>query len=163
MITTVRSSKGARRRGRSARLLRSLICVWVAIGLQGAVASAEPEAPGFLVVVHPSNPLGSVEREFLVRAFLKATTRWPGDETIRPVDQTASSRARKRFSERILRRSIAAIKNYWHQRIFAGRSLPPPELDSDDAVLEYVLTHRGAVGYVSSAAELGKAKPLVVR
>jgi hypothetical protein len=55
------------------------------------------------------------------------------------------------------------VKNYWQQRIFSGRDLPPPELDSDEAVVSYVLSHRGALGYVSGAAKLDKAKPVAVQ
>jgi hypothetical protein len=49
------------------------------------------------------------------------------------------------------------------QRIFAGRGLPPPELESDEAVLRYVRSRPGAVGYVSERAELGGVKVLGVR
>ena len=41
--------------------------------------------------------------------------------------------------------------------------LTPPELDSDDAVVSYVMSHRGALGYVSGGAKLDKAKPVAVR
>jgi hypothetical protein len=47
--------------------------------------------------------------------------------------------------------------------IFSGRSLPPPELGSDDEVLRYVLAHPGAIGYVSGAANLRGAKVLAVK
>jgi hypothetical protein len=54
----------------------------------------------------------------------------------------------------VLKRSVAAVRNYWQQRIFSGRGVPPPELDSDEEIVAYVLKHRGAVGYVSGSAEL---------
>ena len=41
---------------------------------------------------------------------------------------------------------------------FSGRDVPPPELESDEAVVNYVLEHRGAVGYVSGAAKVRGAK-----
>ena len=58
---------------------------------------------------------------------------------------------------------MAAISSYWAQRIFSGRDVPPPELDSDEAVIEYVLKNRGAVGYVSPSAKLERAKVLPIR
>ena len=78
------------------------------------------------------------------------------------VDQRSTSNARQRFSDSVLRRSVAAVKNYWQQRIFSGRDLPPPELESDEAVVSYVVNHRGALGYVSGSAKLDKAKPVAV-
>ena len=119
-------------------------------------------APEFRVIVHADNPVSELSRDFLADAFLKRTTRWNNGETLRPVDQRSTSAARQRFSDSVLRRSVAAVKNYWQQRIFSGRDLPPPELDSDEAVVSYVMNHRGALGYVSGGAKLDKAKPIAV-
>jgi hypothetical protein len=58
---------------------------------------------------------------------------------------------------------VAAVKAYWQQRIFSGRGVPPPALDSDQAVLEYVASHPGAVGYVSGAAAVGSTKVMSVK
>jgi len=128
--------------------------------LAGAVLCAWPARggdPDFKIVVHPERP-AQVERAFLVDAFLKNVTRWPDDETIRPVDQRPDSPTRRKFSESVLKRSVPAVKTYWQQRIFSGRGVPPPELDSDEAVVRYVESHPGAVGYVSGGAAVGKAK-----
>jgi ABC-type phosphate transport system substrate-binding protein len=119
--------------------------------------------PDFRVVVNPDNPSTALGRDFLSDAFLKRTTRWNDGETIRPVDQRPDSFVRRRFSDGVLQRSVAAVKSYWQQRIFSGRDLPPPELDSDDAVVSYVLKHRGAVGYVSGNAKLDRAKAVAVQ
>jgi ABC-type phosphate transport system substrate-binding protein len=113
--------------------------------------------------VHPDNPQASAPRDLVADAFLRKTTDWPDGQGIRPVDLPASSATRARFSETVLKRSVAAVKHYWQQIIFSGRGVPPPELESDAAVIGYVLQHRGAIGYVSGSADLGKAKVLVVR
>ena len=132
--------------------------------LAGAVLSAWPARggdPEFKIVVHPDRQ-AQVERSFLADAFLKNVTRWPDDEAIRPVDQRADSATRRKFSETVLKRSVVAVKTYWQQRIFSGRGIPPPELDSDEAVIRYVESHPGAVGYVSGSAAVGKAKVATV-
>jgi ABC-type phosphate transport system substrate-binding protein len=129
-----------------------------------ARGTARAEAvPEFRVIVHPENPVSELSRDFLADAFLKRTTRWSNGEALRPVDQRPSSAVRQRFSDSVLRRSVAAVKNYWQQRIFSGRDLPPPEEDSDEAVVEFVINHRGALGYVSGSAKLENAKRVVVR
>ena len=55
------------------------------------------------------------------------------------------------------------MKTYWQQRIFSGHDVPPPELDSDDDVVTYVLKHEGAIGYVAGGANLNGAKVLGIR
>jgi ABC-type phosphate transport system substrate-binding protein len=146
-----------RRRG----LLAGLLLVAGAFMVR-RIAHAEP-TPEFRVIVHPDNPSTALNREFLSDAFLKRSTRWNDGETIRPVDQRPDSLARQHFSRSVLHRSVTAVKSYWQQRIFSGRELPPPELESDEAVLSYVLKHRGAVGYVSGAAKLDRAKAVQVQ
>ena len=46
---------------------------------------------------------------------------------------------------------------------FSGRGVPPPQLDSDEAVLRYVRARRGAIGYVSQAAATSGVKVIGVR
>ena len=121
------------------------------------------DATSYQVVVHPENKLSSVERKFLADVFLKKTTLWPNGEVVRPTDLDAGSLVRERFSQDILGRTVAATKNYWQQMIFSGRDLPPPEFETDDAVIKYVLKFPGAVGYVSGNANLGAAKILAVK
>jgi ABC-type phosphate transport system substrate-binding protein len=154
------ASLDGRRRGLLLLLLMSVFSLSVLLRRSTAQAEAGPD---FRVIVHPENPATSLSRDFLTDAFLKRTTRWGDGEMLRPVDQRSTSVARERFSDAVLRRSIAAVKNYWQQRIFSGRDLPPPELDSDDAVVSFVMSHRGALGYVSGGAKLDKAKPVAVQ
>jgi ABC-type phosphate transport system substrate-binding protein len=131
----------------------------------GWTSGALGQAPAgdFQVVVHPSNPASAVDRRFLSQVFLRKTTHWESGESTRPVDLPADSETRRRFSEVIHGRSVAAVKNYWQQIIFAGRGVPPPELESDEAVLRHVTRWPGAVGYVSAGAELRGARVLTVR
>ncbi len=158
-----RSRKSRIWRGRRACIALVAIVAFAALEASiGPLARAD-DAALFRVIVHPDNPARSIGRESLADAFLKTSTRWDDGETIRVVDQRAGSSVRKAFSESVLKRSVAAVRSYWQQRIFSGRDVPPPELDSDDAVIDYVLGHRGGVGYVSPAAKLREAKVLVVR
>lgn len=145
-----------------ARIVQLIALLLVA---SAALAVAQPlsPAPAYRVIVHPRNPLNSVERGQLSDAFLKKSTRWSDGEAMQPVDQLGDSAARRKFTEDVLRRSIAAVKSYWQQQIFSGRDIPPPELESDGAVRDYVLKHRGAVGYVSGSADVSGVKVVAVR
>jgi ABC-type phosphate transport system substrate-binding protein len=134
-----------------------------AVALAATSGSASAPRLGFQIIRNPNNPIDAVDRQFLEDAFLKKKTTWPGGGTIRPVDLAPASTARRQFSDEVLRRPVAAIRNYWQQRIFAGSELPPPELETDAAVIRFVLRERGAVGYVSNAAAIDGAKVLIVK
>lgn len=148
------------RRPRFARriLLALLASAWVRP--HGAHAG---EVPSFRVIVHPNNPLRVADRELVAEAFLKKTTRWPGGEPIRAVDLRPRDEIRRRFSESVLKRSVGAVRSYWQQRIFSGRDVPPPELDSEASVVAFVAKTAGAIGYVSGGAKLSGVAELGIQ
>jgi ABC-type phosphate transport system substrate-binding protein len=127
-----------------------------------AVVAAD-DAGRYVMVVNAGNALAGVDRQFLTDAFLKKTTAWPNGDVIRPVDLPPSSPVRRGFTEDVLHKSVAEVKGYWQQRIFSGRDVPPPELDRDEDVVEYVRAHSGGVGYVSRGARIDGVKPLAVQ
>ncbi|HXK20700.1 MAG TPA: hypothetical protein VNG33_22975 [Polyangiaceae bacterium] len=131
-----------------------------AMGSGRAVRADEP--PSFRVIVHSSNPQKSVEKTFVADAFLKKVTRWADGEVIRAVDLHADSGVRRRFSEAVLKRTVVAVRSYWQQRIFSGRDVPPPELESEDNVVAFVAKYPGAIGYVSGAAKLVGVRELAL-
>ena len=140
---------------------------WLLGGLTGnasdVVADESESSAAFVVVTHPKVPVSSLSTDFLTDVFLKRTTRWGDGEYARPVDLKPTSPVRKRFSEGVLKRSVAAVRSYWQQRIFSGRALPPPELESEQAVVNYVSKHPGGVGYVGEDTELAGVKVLIIR
>lgn len=141
-------------------LAAALALLAVASHSMGVALAGEGER--FVMVVHVSNPEQSLSRVFLAEAFLKKTTRWQNGEQLRPVDQRFDKPIRSSFSESVLLRSAAAIRSYWQQRIFSGRGVPPPALDSDAAVLRYVRQNPGGVGYVSAQADVNEVKDVKV-
>jgi ABC-type phosphate transport system substrate-binding protein len=144
---------------------------WPVIGLVPALAlaalsaasSAETPSSAYRIIVNPNNAVTSVDRRFLEDAFLKKIKSWPDGETIHPVDLAANSPVRQRWNDDVLRRPMAALRAYWQQRIFSGRELPPPEQDSDAAVIKYVMRYEGGIGYVSATAPQGGAKTVALR
>ena len=142
---------------RYAALLSALLTTAV---LMAADEAAPAPQAGFRVIVHPKNPIKDSARQFIADAFLKKVTLWPDDSAIRPVDLRPNSTTRIDFTRDVLRRSIQAVRAYWQQRIFSGRGCPPVELESEEAVVTYVLSHPGAIGYISETVDPRGAKAL---
>jgi hypothetical protein len=140
---------------------RPLIVVAFVLAL--IVRSALASVPSYRLIVNPANTTGALDRKFVTDAFLKKTTRWPSGELIRPADLGVESSVRRRFSDEVLNRSVAAVKSYWQQLIFSGRAIPPPELDSDEEMVRYVAKYPGAVGYVSGAGEISGVRVVLVK
>jgi ABC-type phosphate transport system substrate-binding protein len=136
------------------------ILAWLSLA---TARESEPAAPAFRVVVNADNRASSITQELLASLFLKKVSHWDSGARAQPVDQQPSSAVRQHFSRSVLKRSVAAVRSYWQQRIFSGRGVPPPALDSDQAVISYVKKEKGAVGYVSPNAKIDGVKVLAVK
>jgi hypothetical protein len=148
---------------RSVPALLWLAAFTLAVLAFGAVARPVGANSGFHIIVHPENPAQHVTRRFVADAFLKRTARWPHGEPIAPVDLAPQLAVRAEFSEQVLGKPLTALRMHWQQVIFSGRGLPPPELESEAAVVQYVLRSRGAIGYVSSGVDPAPAKVLTLQ
>ncbi len=124
----------------------------------GRVAAAQDELVKLQIVVHPDNPISELDRDLLRDAFLKRATEWRTGETIRPIDLSRRFAVRERFTRDVLKKTPAQLRSYWNQQIFSGKGVPPPEANAVSDVIDYVLDHRGAVGYLPINAELGDVK-----
>ncbi len=120
------------------------------------------QSSGYVVIVHPDNPVSSISKKELSAYLLKERSQWPGGVEARPVDQVASSSSRRAFSRAVHGRSAASIKDYWQQQIFSGDGVPPPEVAGDDEVVAHVRRNRGGIGYVSRSMRLEGGKELAI-
>lgn len=123
---------------------------------------AAAQERGFRVIVNRDNPADSITKSELSNYLLKKRSRWDNGVTADPVDLDSSSDVRDAFSRDVHGRSVSSIKKYWQQQIFSGREVPPPELANDAAVVAFVSSRPGAIGYVSPRARLDGVKEVAV-
>lgn len=152
------------RTGRSQRR-RALFCLVAVLGLALSTASESGagEDRGFVIIVHPRVSEKTLTRDFVTDAFLKKKTRWDDGSSIEPVDLDSDSPVRERFSQSVLKRSVAAVRSYWQQRIFSGRGVPPPEARSEKAAVRHVASRPGGIGYVSTRVETSGVRIVELR
>jgi ABC-type phosphate transport system substrate-binding protein len=117
--------------------------------LASAAHSAE-----FQVVAHPSVEGSQIRRSVLAGIYHKDVIRWGDRRRILPVDQSGQTPIRQAFAREVLGQSLGEIQEYWIERMATDRELPPPAKPSDDEVLAFVASKKGAIGYVSGELEL---------
>ena len=108
----------------------------------------------FHVIVNRSSSVQTLTREEVSAAFMKRVRRWPDGTYIEAIDQRPSSGLREAFSEEIHEKSVRYVIRYWQRLIFSGRGIPPREADADEAVIDFVAGHNGAIGYVDADTPL---------
>jgi ABC-type phosphate transport system substrate-binding protein len=124
--------------------------VWVAIAtvLLLVPASAPAAAqPTFRIIVHRDNPVIALTLPDLQRIFRKQTRMWPTGESVVPVDWDATSPVRADFSDRVMRRSVREMAEFWVQQNITQGLTPPTTLKSTRAVLRFVASVPGAIAY----------------
>jgi TonB family protein len=112
----------------------------------GSPAQAQP---AFRVIVHPDNPVSALSNAQISDIFLKKLKLWENGTTIEPVDLSGEPGVREAFSKDVHGRSTDNVRSFWNQEVFSGRAVPPLELPSSSAVVEYVASHPSAIGYIS--------------
>lgn len=108
----------------------------------------------YVVIVHRDNPTDSLPRKKVSRLLLKEISTWDGGLSAQPVDLDSKSPVRSAFSRDVHGRSVSSIKNFWQRQIFSGEGVPPPEVADDAAVIAFVRSNPGGIGYVSAQARL---------
>lgn len=116
-----------------------------------ALAAAAPlRGEELVVIVHPERR-ASLDVDQLAQIYLKQRRRWPGGDTIVPVNREAGSSARASFARAVLAQGPQQLAVYWNRQYFQG-VLPPATLASDEAVKRFVASERRAVGYIRASA-----------
>lgn len=141
------------------RLLSVFWCwVFAMLLLGGAAARA---ADGIAVIVAPDHPLASLDRA-AVAAIFKRRQRVTGDGTaLVPLNLPAADRLRIAFSRAVYDQDPGELDAYWNERYFHGIS-PPHVVNSVEAMLRFVASTRGAIGYVPACRADARVRVLLV-
>ena len=114
-----------------------------------ALSAGEPSEPAIAVIVSPSlaAPL-PMNQTVLIGVFRRKRQLWDDHTPIAPVNMPAGHALRRNFSLWLFKRSPEDLQAYWNDQYFHG-VLPPPVLASEEAVIRFVASTPGAIGYVS--------------
>ena len=127
---------------------------WLLLVVPLTLLAASAGATDFVIVAHATVEGTKISRSVLAGIYQKDVIRW-GDQTrIRPVDQSGQTPVRQAFGRDILGRSLGETQSFWASRMAVNREMPPPTKASDEEVLAYVASKKGAIGYVTSGMEL---------
>jgi hypothetical protein len=120
--------------------------LWAACAGTGRAA---PQ-PAIAVIVgrHPV-PTAPLNPTLVAGIFARKRLLWDDRSPIVAVNLPAAHPLRRDFSVWLFRRTPEEMQDYWNDQYFHG-VLPPPVLASEEAVLRFVASTPGAIGYVSS-------------
>lgn len=103
---------------------------------------------GLLVIVSTKVPGDSISVEQLADVYSLKKANWTNNIQVVPINREASSVEREKFSAAVLHLSPQEMAEYWNRLRFQGK-LPPLIQTSDQAVLSFVRSVPGAIGYIN--------------
>ncbi|RUO29957.1 hypothetical protein CWE12_08315 [Aliidiomarina sedimenti] len=77
------------------------------------------------------------------------------------VNQMEDSAVRQSFENEVLGRSAEQLRAHWSRLIFTGRASALREVESDEAVLEFVRSNPNTIGYISDVSKAGDLKVII--
>lgn len=126
-----------------ARRLRALLL---------AIAITQLPAPtlaaAVLVIAAPGTVPPAITSDELALVYRRQKTLVDGTR-VQPVNLPAAHPLRRWFSQQVLGQPPEAMEGYWRDLYFNG-VVPPFVLASEEAVIRFVATTPGAIGYVSA-------------
>ena len=133
------------------------------LGSIGALAcgtrGADAQEPAFAVIVAADSGEHRLARDAVALIYRRRQTFWPNGTRIQPVNLPAADPLRRAFSACVLGQTPEQTGDYWREMYFHG-VLPPHVVASEAAVMLFVQSTPGAIGYVSACP--GDARFLVV-
>ena len=123
--------------------------------------SAMPaKAGGLVVIASPQVPVDTISVSDMAAIYTLKKTSWGNNIPMVPVNREANSPVREKFSEAVFNLSPQELAEYWNQLRFKGK-LPPLVQTSDQAVLGFVRSVPGAIGYIDASQATTGVKVLM--
>jgi ABC-type phosphate transport system substrate-binding protein len=125
----------------------SLLAALLSLGLPVTDALAADRS--FAVIAAPGISDRRLTRETVSLIFRRKQNFWETGSRIQPVNLPPSHPLRHAFSQAVLGQAPEAMEDYWREMYFHG-VLPPHVLASEEAVILFVSSTPGAIGYISA-------------
>lgn len=103
------------------------------------------------VVVVNSENQSKVTSSDIKKLFLARKGSFDNGDPAKLATLESDNEIRKEFNSMVLNKSESQYTGYWAKMRFTGRATPPVELESSQAVREFVATHKGAIGVMDKA------------
>lgn len=109
------------------------------------------------VIVNPANSdnLTAVDIQNIYLAKVKT---FSDGSTITAVNLAEGNATRTEFEKNVCDKTDSQMKSYWAKLVFTGKAIPIKQLDSDQAVIDFVASNKSAIGYINKSSATGAVK-----
>ena len=130
------------------RLIFSSLLALTLLSAPGAFAAFASER--IIIVTHSDNTGVRLSREQIRNLFMGASV----GRDLQPVALPPGNRTRSLFNIKIVGLSDSRVQSYWAQMKFTGRRPPPQIVNSEKAMVQYLLDTPDSIGYLTADTDL---------
>jgi ABC-type phosphate transport system substrate-binding protein len=115
-----------------------------------------------VIIANPSVRAGAISKTELSEVFTGAASSLKDGSRVSPVLLKAGA-VQNAFLGQFIGKSDSAFRAGWRSLVFSGQGAMPKAFDSEAALVEYVASTPGAIGYVSESTAHNRVKTLTIR
>lgn len=134
--------------------------LFVALLVMASLCSLRGSAQ-VIVIANPSVKSADVSKDALRDVFNGASSSFKDGSRVVPV-LMKDGPTHQAFLSEFVGKSDSAFKAGWRSLVFSGQGSMPKSMESDAAVVEYVVHNPGAIGYIDKATPHDGVKTLHV-
>lgn len=105
-------------------------------------------AAELVVVVNSQCGVAVMTRNEVANVFFGRSRQYFNGQEAQPVDVTDANPERALFYAALVGKDLSEVNAYWARQVFSGRAKPPIQVNNTEAVLKYVASHPGGIGFV---------------
>jgi hypothetical protein len=128
----------------------------IAIALHARTVAADVQ-----VIANPGIAVAAISSDDVKQIFLGDKTTI-GGAAVEPV-LAQSGATHELFLKTFVGKSDQALRTHFKSLVFTGKGSMPKAFASDAEIVRYVAATRGAIGYVSSGAEMTGVKRIAIK
>lgn len=138
------------------QLALGIACTIIAIVLCTAFTfkGKDLHGSGIAIIVNKENPINDLTiSEVKLYWLRKIKKRWPElNKNIKPADRKSKCPEQDTFYGKVLNMAASDVETYFIQKQYDSAEKPQDKFASDAAMIEFVASEPGAIGYVSKSA-----------
>jgi ABC-type phosphate transport system substrate-binding protein len=119
------------------------------------------EADDVVIITNKSVPIDTLKKEDIKNIFIGKMTRWNDNEKINFVT-LPKSKIHEGFLKKFVKKTPEQYSRHWKKQIFTGKGNKPRSFKTEESLIDYVASTKGAIGYVSPELINDKIKVLTV-
>ena len=103
---------------------------------------------GLVIIGHANYEGGQLDSASIKRIFLGERNSFPEGQRATPINHAVGSPDRKEFFDSVLAMDESAHRRHWSRMLSTGKGTSPVELNSYEAVLDWVAKNPGSIAYI---------------